>query len=195
MEFQNFPLDRQHCKTTIGSWIYNTSDVRLHWEENSPFSMGSDKILTEYTSMNVELSEKEISATNAGLEYGDFIGNYSSIIFAITFDRSFGFYLLDYFVPSVLLVAISWVSFWFEVDQTAPRAILATSSMLTFIILSSAQIKTLPEVSYIKASEVWFLGCALFIFGSLFEFAVVNFLWRRKKDIVLEEVICCSMCL
>lgn len=63
-----------------------------------------------------------------------------------------------------------------------------TSTMLSFITLSSSQSKTLPKVSYIKVSEVWFLGCTFFIFGSLVEFAFVNTIWRRKENIELKKV-------
>jgi len=60
--------------------------------------------------------------------------------------------------------------------------------MLSFITLSSSQSKNLPKVSYIKVSEVWFLGCTFFIFGSLVEFAFVNTIWRRKENIELKKV-------
>jgi hypothetical protein len=99
-----------------------------------------------------------------------------------------GFYLLDYFIPSMMIVAISWVTFWLQADQSAPRITLGTSTMLTFITLASAQGKTLPKVSYIKASEIWFLGCTGFIFGSLVEFAFVNTIWRRKNNVQLKKV-------
>ncbi|XP_070497147.1 pH-sensitive chloride channel 2-like [Chironomus tepperi] len=188
MEFKNFPLDQQQCKSTIGSWIYNISDVKLHWELIDPFTMGTEKILTEYKFKNTSLDETEIDTTSAGLHYGDFVGNYSALIFTIALDRSLGFYLLDYYFPSILLVAVSWVSFWLQADQTAPRAMLGTSAMLAFITLSSSQNRPLPKVSYIKFSEVWFIVCALFIFASLVEFAFVNLLWRRRKDLVLEKV-------
>lgn len=52
--------------------------------------------------------------------------------------------------------------------------------MLSFITLASSQAKTLPKVSYIKASEIWFLACTGFIFSALVEFAFVNTIWRRK---------------
>ena len=88
----------------------------------------------------------------------------------------------------MMIVAISWVSFWLQADQSAPRIMLGTSTMLTFITLASAQGKTLPKVSYIKASEIWFMGCTGFIFGSLVEFAFVNTIWRRKKNVELKKV-------
>lgn len=95
---------------------------------------------------------------------------------------------MDYFVPSMMIVSISWVSFWLQADQSPPRIMLGTSTMLTFITLASAQGKTLPKVSYIKASEIWFLGCTAFIFGSLVEFAFVNTIWRRKRNVELKKV-------
>lgn len=46
----------------------------------------------------------------------------------------------------------------------------------------------MPKVSYIKVSEVWFLGCTLFIFGSLVEFAFVNTIWRRKRNVDVKSM-------
>lgn len=188
MDFRKFPFDQQKCKAIIGSWIYNASNVMLHWEADSPLTLGPDKILSEYSVVSTSLVESEVDANAPGLQYGDFVGNYSSLEILLTLDRSFGYYLLEYYFPSVLLVAISWVSFWLQADQTAPRAMLGTTAMLTFITLSASQISTLPKVSYIKLSEIWFMICALFIFGSLIEFAFVNLLWRRKRIMKMENV-------
>lgn len=68
----------------------------------------------------------------------------------------------------------------FGVAQHALYIVTGTSTMLSFITLATAQTRTLPKVSYIKASEIWFLGCTIFIFGSMVEFAFVNIIWRRK---------------
>lgn len=99
-----------------------------------------------------------------------------------------GYYMLDYFVPSIMLVCISWVSFWLQADASAPRITIGTSTMLSFITLATAQTRTLPKVSYIKASEIWFLGCTIFIFGSMVEFAFVNIIWRRKSNVQIKKV-------
>jgi hypothetical protein len=188
MDFRKFPFDQQNCKSTIGSWIQNSSEVKLHWEAEEPFSIGSGKILSEYSIVHTNLEETELDASSPGLQYGNLVGNYSSLVFTIMLNRSIGYYLLDYYFPSILIVAISWVSFWLQADQTSPRAMLGTTAMLAFITLSSTQTRTLAKVSYIKASEIWFVGCSLFIFFSLVEFAFVNLLWRRTKHLQLENV-------
>lgn len=50
--------------------------------------------------------------------------------------------------------------------------------------LASKVENSLPKVSYIKASEIWFLGCTIFLFAAMVEFAFVNTIYRRKYDIL-----------
>ncbi|XP_037048239.1 pH-sensitive chloride channel 2-like isoform X2 [Bradysia coprophila] len=188
MNLQKFPFDEQTCHTIFESWMYNTSELVLHWETKSPVTFAPELHLTEYALLNTWTNETTVNADLSDLRHGAFAGNYSSLSFSLHLSRQMGFYLMDYFLPSMMIVAISWVSFWLQADQSAPRIMLGTSTMLTFITLASAQGKTLPKVSYIKVSEVWFLGCTGFIFGSLVEFAFVNTIWRRKKNVELKKV-------
>ncbi|XP_059614224.1 pH-sensitive chloride channel 2 [Phlebotomus argentipes] len=188
MNLQKFPFDEQHCQMILESWMYNTSELVLHWEQKSPVTLAPELHLTEYVLLNMWTNETMINADLSDLRHGAFAGNYSSLTFTIHLAREMGFYLMDYFIPSMMIVAISWVSFWLQADQSPPRIMLGTSTMLTFITLASAQGKTLPKVSYIKASEVWFLACTGFIFGSLVEFAFVNTIWRRKRNVELKKV-------
>ncbi|XP_053693172.1 pH-sensitive chloride channel 2-like [Sabethes cyaneus] len=187
MNLQKFPFDEQHCSTVLESWMYNVGDLILKWEKSTPVTLAPELHLTEYVLLDMFTNETIVNADLSDLRHGAFAGNYSSLSFTVHLAREMGFYLMDYFIPSIMLVAISWVTFWLQADQSAPRITLGTSTMLTFITLASAQGKTLPKVSYIKASEIWFLGCTGFIFGSLVEFAFVNTIWRRRKNVELKK--------
>lgn len=55
-----------------------------------------------------------------------------------------------------------------------------TNTILAFMTLASKVENSLPKVSYIKASEIWFLGCTIFLFAAMVEFAFVNTIYRRK---------------
>ncbi|XP_037817064.1 pH-sensitive chloride channel 2 [Lucilia sericata] len=188
MNFKKFPFDEQYCSTVLESWMYNTTELVLEWEEKTPISFDPDMRLTEYNMQHYWFNETVVNSNEVHFRHGAFIGNYSSLSFTVNLNREIGFYLMDYFLPSMMIVAISWVSFWLQADASPPRIMLGTSTMLSFITLSSSQSKTLPKVSYIKVSEVWFLGCTFFIFGSLVEFAFVNTIWRRKENIELKKV-------
>jgi len=51
-------------------------------------------------------------------------GNFSSINITFKLAREMGFFMMDYYVPSILIVVISWVSFWLHQDASAPRIVL-----------------------------------------------------------------------
>ncbi|XP_002068958.2 pH-sensitive chloride channel 2 [Drosophila willistoni] len=188
MNFKKFPFDQQYCSTVLESWMYNTSDLLLEWEQESPISFDPEMRLTEYNMGKYWHNTTVVHSDMVNLRHGAFKGDYSSLSFTVNLKREIGFYLLDYYLPSMMIVAISWVSFWLQADASPPRIMLGTSTMLSFITLSSSQSKTLPKVSYIKVSEIWFIGCTFFIFGSLVEFAFVNTIWRRKENIELKKV-------
>lgn len=146
----NFTQDLFSCMCIIG--MYNASEIYLHWEPGSPVNLAPELHLTEYVLLRLYTNESLIMADLNDLRHGAFTGNYSQLSFTVHLAREMGFYLMDYFIPSMMIVAISWVTFWLQADQTAPRITLGTSTMLTFITLASSQGKTLPKVSYIKGN-------------------------------------------
>ena len=161
--------------------MYKNSEVKMHWEENSPISLGPNQQLTEYVLKSVVANKTIVTADLSNYRHGDFVGKYSSLSFTILLHRKIGFYVIDFFIPSVMIVSASWITFWLQADQTAPRAMLGCTTMLTFITLATSQHKVLPKVNYIEASAIWFMGCMGFIFLSLVEFAFVNTIWRRRR--------------
>lgn len=139
LNLKKFPFDEQYCSTILESWMYNTSELVLHWEQKRPITYDPALHLTEFLLQRSWSNETVINADLSDLRHGAFAGNYSSLSFTVHLTRVVGFYLMDYFLPSMLIVAISWVSFWLQADQAPPRITLGTSTMLTFITLASAQ--------------------------------------------------------
>ncbi|XP_018899755.2 pH-sensitive chloride channel 2 isoform X3 [Bemisia tabaci] len=54
------------------------------------------------------------------------------------------------------------------------------STMLTLLALSAEVGSSLPNVSYIRSNDVWFVACTAFIMLSLIELAFINSLWRKN---------------
>lgn len=185
MDLKKFPFDAQECHLEFRSWTYNGSKLLLTWDDFEPVKVANQLHLTEFELQGYRTYEKFVPAS---LTRGAFVGNYSVLVFEFKLQREIGFYIMDYFIPSTLLVATSWVTFWLQADNAAPRITLGTSTMLAFITLAQGQSRSLPRVSYIKASEIWFLACTVFIFLSMAEFAFVNIIWRRRKKVELKKV-------
>ncbi|XP_050501338.1 pH-sensitive chloride channel 2-like isoform X2 [Diabrotica virgifera virgifera] len=186
MDLKKFPFDRQTCDLTWVSWAYNATDLAIEWETDSPFTIGKNLHLTEFI-IEESWTESHILPNQFYQGGQGKSGNYSAIVFKFNLRREVGYYIMDYYLPSMLLVCTSWVTFWLQADASPPRVVLGTSTMLAFITLNANLSKNLPKVSYIKLSEIWFLACTSFIFFSLAEFAFVNVIWRRKKKVELKK--------
>jgi len=94
--------------------------------------------------------------------------------------RDVGYFLIQVYVPSMLIVILSWVSFWINVDASPARVSIGLLTVLTTTTQSSQSTASLPRVSYIKAIDVWMSVSLLFVFAALLEYAIVNVLSRRK---------------
>ena len=94
--------------------------------------------------------------------------------------RDIGYFLIQVYVPTILIVILSWVSFWINIDASPARVSLGLLTVLTTTTMSGAARESLPRVSYIKAIDVWMIMCLVFVFASLIEYAVVNVVARHQ---------------
>ncbi|XP_060523330.1 pH-sensitive chloride channel 2-like [Cylas formicarius] len=184
MNLQKFPFDYQTCEINWVSWSYDASNLKLGWTSVHPVEIARNLHLTEFVLDSYWTRDVVMPAS---FSTGGLAGNYSCLIFQFKLRREVGYYVMDFFLPSMFLVVTSWVGFWLQADASAPRAVIGTSTMLSLITLNGGVTKNLPKVSYVKASEIWFLGCSVFIFCSLAEFAFVNVIWRRRKHVEVKK--------
>ena len=109
-------------------------------------------------------------------------GSFACIYSNIHFKRRFEYHLIQTYVPSTLIVMLSWVSFWIDTDAVPARISLGLLSVLTITTMASGTAARLPKVSYIKALDAWMVACLIFVFGALIEYSAVNVLSRRTKN-------------
>ncbi|KAG7175710.1 Glycine receptor subunit beta-type 4-like 3, partial [Homarus americanus] len=97
------------------------------------------------------------------------------------FQRNVGYHLVQSYLPTSLIVVVSWVSFWLDVDAIPSRVTLGVTTLLTVCSESSAFRDKTPAVSYVKALDIWMGSCTAFVFLALVEFTLVNYLGRHKR--------------
>lgn len=89
------------------------------------------------------------------MQYIPFSVNYTCIGLDIHLERNIGYYLTQTYVPCVLVVILSWVNFWLSIDAVPARISLGLLTVLTMTTQSSAAVRGLTVVSYVKAMDVW----------------------------------------
>nr|XP_027219824.1 glycine receptor subunit alpha-4-like [Penaeus vannamei] len=169
MELSKFPLDSQVCTMEIASFSKTMKELNLSWKSDAPIKM--------YKNMRMPQFEmEEIVPTTCQESFQ--IGNYSCLVAEFHMRRAIGFHFVQSYLPTTLIVVISWVSFWMDVDSVPGRTTLGVTTLLTVSSKSSGT--GLPQVSYVKAIDVWMGACTAFVFCALLEFTFVNYLWRRR---------------
>ena len=79
-------------------------------------------------------------------------GNFSCIGIKLIFGRKIGYYILQTYIPSILMVIMSWVSFWIEIKGSPARVALGVTTVLTMITTTNGARQNLPPVSYVKVN-------------------------------------------
>ncbi|XP_064077530.1 glycine receptor subunit alpha-2-like isoform X2 [Macrobrachium nipponense] len=176
MELSKFPLDSQICTMEIASFSKTMKELRLSWKNDDPIKM--------YKNMRMPQFEMEKIVPTTCQESFQ-IGNYSCLVAEFHMRRAIGFHLVQSYLPTILIVVISWVSFWMDVDSVPGRTTLGVTTLLTVSSKSSGIQGGLPQVSYVKAIDVWMGACTGFVFCALLEFTLVNYLWRRRPQLEL----------
>jgi glycine receptor alpha-3 len=90
-----------------------------------------------------------------------------------------GYYLIQIYIPSSLIVVISWVSFWLNRGATPARVGLGVTTVLTMTTLMASTNAALPKISYVKSIDVYLGFCFFMVFASLLEYASVGYMAKR----------------
>ncbi|CAH1406561.1 unnamed protein product [Nezara viridula] len=177
MDLSKFPLDNQICTMEVASFSKTIEELRLEWKTLNPVIMGKGLRMPQFEIVDIMASDCQESFQ---------IGNYSCLVAEFYLSRSVGFHLVQSYLPTILIVVISWVSFWMDVDSVPGRTTLGVTTLLAVSSQSSGIQSGLPQVSYVKAIDVWMGTCTAFVFCALLEFTFVNYMWR--KVIPIESV-------
>lgn len=74
---------------------------------------------------------------------------------AFALKRNYAYYIIQIYVPSVLIVVLSWVSFWLDSTSVPARISLGLLTVLTMTTQSSGARANLPRVSYVKVKVLY----------------------------------------
>ncbi|KAF5269789.1 hypothetical protein FQA39_LY08570 [Lamprigera yunnana] len=174
MDLHYYPLDSQNCTVEIESYGYTVMDVVMYWKD-TPVRGVEEAELPQFTIIGYETNDrKERLAT----------GIYQRLSLSFKLQRNIGYFVFQTYLPSILIVMLSWVSFWINHEATSARVALGITTVLTMTTISTGVRSSLPRISYVKAIDIYLVMCFVFVFAALLEYAAVNYTYwgaRAKK--------------
>ncbi|KRK02134.1 uncharacterized protein Dyak_GE19806, isoform L [Drosophila yakuba] len=167
-----FPFDDPKCSFSMESISYEEAQIKYVWKNDEDTLRKSPSL----TTLNAYLIKNQTTAC----DQNSWRGNYSCLQVELTFTCDRGYYLTTVFIPGIILVTSSFITFWLEWNAVPARVMIGVTTMLNFFTTSNGFRSTLPVVSNLTAMNVWDGVCMCFIYASLLEFVCVNYVGRKR---------------
>ncbi|KAL6456569.1 hypothetical protein MHYP_G00351130 [Metynnis hypsauchen] len=168
MDLTKYPMDEQECMLDLESYGYSSEDIVYHWSESQKYIHGLDKLeLSQFTITDYRFVTEMMNFKSAG--------RFPRLSLRFQLRRNRGVYIIQSYMPSILLVAMSWVSFWISQSAVPARVSLGITTVLTMTTLMVSARSSLPRASAIKALDVYFWICYVFVFAALIEYAFAHY--------------------
>ncbi|XP_062306458.1 gamma-aminobutyric acid receptor subunit beta-3 isoform X2 [Osmerus eperlanus] len=169
MDLRRYPLDEQNCTLEIESYGYTTDDIEFYWKGGDSAVTGVTRIeLPQFSIVDYKLVSKNVVFST---------GAYPRLSLSFKLKRNIGYFILQTYMPSILITILSWVSFWINYDASAARVALGITTVLTMTTINTHLRETLPKIPYVKAIDMYLMGCFVFVFLALLEYAFVNYIF------------------
>nr|XP_032512541.1 glutamate-gated chloride channel isoform X12 [Danaus plexippus plexippus] len=193
-----FPFDDPLCSFALESISYEQSAITYVWKNDEDTLRKSPSLTTlnayliqnqtipcpikaSWRADGISLYEDDEELTcNLCQRRFEEQGNYSCLKVDLIFTRDRSFYFTTVFIPGIILVTSSFITFWLEWNAVPARVMIGVTTMLNFFTTSNGFRSTLPVVSNLTAMNVWDGVCMCFIYASLLEFVCVNYVGRKR---------------
>ncbi|XP_066975374.1 uncharacterized protein [Macrobrachium rosenbergii] len=99
----------------------------------------------------------------------------------IVMTNLYGYYISGAYIPTLLLVIISYTTFYFALEDFTNRIMVSLTSLLVMASLFSQIASGLPKTAYMKLIDVWFIFCILADFVMVILLVIINSLVENQS--------------
>ncbi|XP_065067046.1 glycine receptor subunit alphaZ1-like isoform X2 [Rhopilema esculentum] len=169
MNLRYYPFDQQICYIALESYGHDRIDIQYQWFTRGCNDSCGLVYIYERNLANFEIIEavKTLEKTIYHTE------NFSSATGKFVFQRKTTYFLLQVYLPCILIVMVSWASFWIHEEAVPARAAICVTTILTIITMLGVVNVNMPKVSYVKAVDFYLFISFLMVFLSLLEYIIV----------------------
>ena len=163
-DLADYPFDTQRCHLAL---VMATASADFVVMERNLINFVGEKKLLEYQITSILY--KDVLYQNS-----------SGIQIILEFTNMYTYYITSTYVPTWLLIIISYLTFWFPLDDFNDRIMVSLTSLLVLASLFAQTSSGLPRTSYLKLIDIWFVACIMMDFLMVACLVIIN---RRQTKI------------
>ncbi|XP_042865393.1 gamma-aminobutyric acid receptor subunit alpha-6-like isoform X2 [Penaeus japonicus] len=172
MHLRKFPLDTQLCPLSLASYGYNATDIVYKWAPEL-VTVDSDVSIAQYELVMITTNSTKVIVRRKE--------EISTLSVKFHLKRLTGFFLLQVYVPCILIVCCSWVAFWITKKDVPGRVCLGATTVLSLTKIGFGGRSSMPKVSYPTSLDYFVILCFTFVFGAIVEYTIMHFLERATN--------------
>eukprot|EP00794_Sanderia_malayensis_P006035 gene6035-6736_t len=180
MDLRYYPFDEQTCYIAMESYGHDNLDIIYKW-----FTRGCNESCNDVYIHEKNLANFDITMAVKSMERTTYhTENFSSATGKFVFKRRTPYFILQIYLPCILIVMVSWASFWINEEAVPARAAICVTTILTIITMLGVVNVNMPKVSYVKAIDFYLFVSFIMVFLSLIEYILVlniDSICKRKR--------------
>jgi len=173
MEFKKYPFDIQRCGFKFESYGYDSTAVVFKWADSEDPVKLNPTPLTNY-------QIDQVDTLDCSKTYST--GTFTCIEAKLTLTRSSSNFIFNEFIPSFVVVALTWLAFWILPSPAVTRFTLISICLLSAIGIMETAKRDQPMTSYIVALDAWMVMSLLFIIVAMVETAFVTWMYQNGEQ-------------
>ena len=109
--------------------------------------------------------------------------SYSELVVEFKIARAFTYYLFNMYLPSSLLVALTWASFFIPLRAVPARVTLITTNLLSTLVILQTANRELNKLEYRTCLDYFFTINIAFILSAMIEFIIVLQIHEKQHEV------------
>lgn len=147
-DLYKFPFDTQTCSLFLPSPM----DVIVGNVTTLPLYRSR---LLEYEVVNITLDVQHFSLFDDGKE---------KLVMTAQFRHLYGYYIISIYLPTLLLILVSYATFFFNMDDFTDRIMVSVTALLVLSTFLSTASSSMARVSYFTLIDIWLSFCIVSVF-------------------------------
>lgn len=167
LNLRDFPFDTQTFHVNITTASFQPDQVEMIPIEQKIIGVASELSIADWKiiSWNAETVPFQFAPSSPRTAVFEF---------SFTARREYWYFITMVIVPLVLIVAMSWLTFWINPQDTGPQISMAVTAMLSLIAYRFAIGSTLPKLSYMTRMDLFIFFSTFLVFATLIEAVTVS---------------------
>jgi len=151
--------------------------IKYEWRSTNPIQLRTSAHTQKWLSDLDLVDAKPLDcATSVTI-----IGRFSCLQMELNFKRRVNMFMWVLYLPTIVLVLISWLAFWLHTESQISRHVIGASCLLLVMALIVNSSIAAPHTYFLKASDIWNITVLSFCFLALIESAIVTSVARKHR--------------